>query len=173
METSQLKLFSEVGRESTMTLAVTPLHFPCFVGPLGLECSETTSQFDQQWHVVVVTAIGTPIEEALVMAGLSNANAVISLELDGDLLLVMKSTRFWETQPVDLWLEWLISVGDTAEVPRVDWSVAICPHPPMHSGKRSWAVSDWAQKMMFLADTLAKFGALHVAMFLLLYQWMP
>ena len=144
MEMSQLKLFSEVGRESARTQVVTPLPFPCFVGPLGLEHLETASQFDQQWYVVVVTAVGAPVEEALAMAGLSNINVVISLEIDGDLPLVMKSTRFWETQPVDLWLEWLILVGDTAEVPRVDWLVVICPHPPTHLGKRSWAVSEWA-----------------------------
>ena len=115
-------------------------------------------------------AIGVPIEEALALAGLSDANAVISLELDGDLPLVTKSAKFWETQLVDLWLEWLISIGDTAEIPKVDWLVAICPHSPMHLGKKSWAVSDWAQKMTFLADMLAKFGALCAAMFLLPYQ---
>ena len=88
--------------------------------------------------------ISAPMEEALALAGLSDADAMISLELDGDLSLVMKSAKFLETQPVDLWLEWLISIGDTAEIPKVNWLVAICPHPPMHSGKKSWAVCDWA-----------------------------
>ena len=143
-ESSQLKLFSDDGRESTAIHAVTQLPLPCCVGPMGLERSETASKFDQQQHVVVVTAIGMPVKEALALAGLSDADAMLSLELDGDLPLVTKSAKFWETQPVDLWLEWLISIGDTAEVPKVDWLVAICPHPPMHLGKRSWPVCDWA-----------------------------
>ena len=83
--------------------------------------------------MVVVTAVGTPVEEALALVGMSTTDAVISLELEGDHLLVAKSAMFWETQPVDLWLEWLISAGDVAKVPRVDWLVAICPHPQMHS----------------------------------------
>ena len=48
MEMNQLELFSEVGRDSAMIWVVTPLPFPCFVGPLDSEHSETASQFDQQ-----------------------------------------------------------------------------------------------------------------------------
>ena len=94
--------------------------------------------------MVVVTAIGVPVEEALALAGLLDDDAVLLLELDGDLPLVMKSARFWKAQLVDLWLEWLILIGDMTEIPKVDWLVAICPHPPMHLGKKSWAVCDWA-----------------------------
>ena len=94
--------------------------------------------------MVVVTAIGAPFEEVLALTGLSDDDAVLSLELDGDLPLVMKSAKFWKAQLVDLWLEWLISIGDMAEIPRVDWLVAICPHLPTHLGKKSRAVCDWA-----------------------------
>ena len=87
--------------------------------------------------MVVVTAVGALVEKALALAGLSDDDMVILLEGDGDLPMVMKSAKFWKAQPVDLWLEWLISSGDTAEIPRVDWLVAICPHPPTHSGKKS------------------------------------
>ena len=55
--------------------------------------------------MVVVTAVGVPVEEALALAGLSDDDAVILLELDGDLPLVMKLAKFWKAQPVDLWLE--------------------------------------------------------------------
>ena len=91
--------------------------------------------------MVVVTAVGAPVKEALALAGLSD-DAVLSLELNGDLLLVMKLAKFWKAQPVDLWLEWLISIGDTAEIPKVDWLVAICPHSPTHLEKKSQAVCD-------------------------------
>ena len=47
-ESSELRLFSEVERESMTSQIVDPLPLPCFVGPLGSKHLETASQFDQQ-----------------------------------------------------------------------------------------------------------------------------
>ena len=67
-------------------------------------------------------------------------------------------------------MEWLTSIADGQEVPRVQWLVVVYPYPPTVMGKRNPSVVAWAKKMWFLANVLAKFGALQAMLFLVPHQ---
>ena len=57
--------------------------------------------------------------------------------------------------------------------PRIDWLVAVCPHPPGAMGQKNKAVVEWTCNMIAFRDALVMHGGLWAAVFLLPYQWLP
>ena len=91
-------------------------------------------QRDDQQTVVVVTTIGTPVKEALVLAGMKMSGHIIQLEMDLTAPVVVSDQDLADYQAVDLWVEWLAAEPDTGEVPKIHWLIAVCPYTPDSSG---------------------------------------
>ena len=84
--------------------------------------------------MVVVTTIGTPVKEALVLAGIKMSGCIIQLEMDLTTPVVVGDQDSADYQALDLWVEWLAAEPDTGEVPKINWLIAVCPYTLDSSG---------------------------------------
>ena len=130
-------------------------------------------QGDAQQAVVVNTAVGTPVKEALALAGMKMDGCIIQLEMDLNAPVVVGDQALADYQALDLWVEWLATEPDTGEVPKIHWMIAVCPYPPDSSGWHRPEVQMRINKMSLLIKVLGKFGGLQAALLLTPFQWQP
>ena len=118
-------------------------------------------------------AVGTPVKEALALAGMKMDGHIIQLEMDLTAPVVVGDQALADYQALDLWVEWLAAEPDTGEVPKIHWLIAVCPYPLDLSGWCRPEVQTWISKMSSLIKVLGKFGGLQAALLLTPFQWQP
>ena len=120
------------------------------------------SQGDDQRAIVIVTAVGTPVREALALAGMSANGRIIQLETDVAAPIVARGRAPADFQALDLWVEQLASIPDAGKALRIHWLIA---------GRSRPEVQAWMDKIVKLIDVLRKLGGLQAALLLTPFQW--